>query len=120
MDHLPVNRGFHSHVGYLEGSQSYYWGCGNSHGNCSADPLSPGHDMWHDLKPGTDVISEIYYSANFYTTVATGIIKNHAASYNITDRDSMDTPLFLYLPYQVPGQMHSCLSYEHLHRFDLK
>ena len=32
MDHLPVNRGFKSHVGYLEGSQSYYWGCGSAGG----------------------------------------------------------------------------------------
>ena len=109
MDHLPVNRGFHSHVGYLEGSQSYYWGCGSGHGNCSADALSPGHDMWHDLKPGIDVVSEIYYSANFYTTVATSIIKNHAADYSIADSDATDTPLFLYLPYQVRCWMPFCM-----------
>ena len=85
---------------YLEGSQSYYWGCGSAGGNCSADPLSPGHDMWHDLKPGTDVVSEIFYSANFYTSVATSIIKNHAANYSAEDGGASSTPLFLYLPYQ--------------------
>lgn len=100
MDHLPVNRGFHSHVGYLEGSQSYYWGCASANGNCSADPLSPGHDMWHDLTPGTDVVGEIFYSANFYTSVATAIIKNHAAKYSAENGDVINTPLFLYLPYQ--------------------
>ena len=26
----------------------------------------------HDLKPGYDVIGEIYYSANFYTSTAVG------------------------------------------------
>ena len=61
-------------------------------GNCSSDPLSPGHDMWHDLKPGTDVVPEIFYSANFYTTTAVGIIKEHAAT------QSAANPLFLYLP----------------------
>jgi hypothetical protein len=114
-------------VGYLEGSQSYYWcehafltkpfctnppkrlprqaqdehrkllktktffcrGCGKAGGNCSADPLSSGHDMWHDLKPGTDVVSEIFYSANFYTSTATSIIKEHAAN------NTAANPMFL-------------------------
>ena len=48
--------------------------------------------MWHDLKPGTDVVPEIFYSANFYTTTAVGIIKEHAAT------QSAANPLFLYLP----------------------
>ena len=39
-----------------------------------------GHDMWQDLKPGTDVVGEIFYSANFYTTTAVSIIKTHAAT----------------------------------------
>ena len=57
--------------------------------------------MWHNLKPGTDVVSEIFYSANFYTTVATNIIKSHgSANYSVTAGNSTDTPLFLYLPYQ--------------------
>ena len=38
MDHLPVNRGFKSHVGYLEGSQSYYWGCGSAGGEHATAP----------------------------------------------------------------------------------
>ena len=63
LDHLPVNRGFESHVGFLEGSQSYYWGCGKAGGGCNASALAPGHDMWHDTHPGTDIVGEIFYSA---------------------------------------------------------
>lgn len=87
-----------------EGSQSYYWGCEKAGGNCSADPMSGGHDMWHDLKPGTDVVGEIFYSANFYTTTAVGIIKSHAAT------EAKANPLFLYLPYQVRTKRQISLS----------
>lgn len=164
MDHLPINRGFKSHVGFLEGSQSYYWvgdgppcpavpravhflsptaglgwrgrcrspltacpvrqGCAKAGQGCNASATAPGHDMWHDTHPGgpthpgsmqtggggclcsnsasfklgkapvravceprmghglcvagTDIVGEIFYSANFYTTTAVGIIKTHA------------------------------------------
>ena len=47
---------------YLSGSESYH------HGFQNGD--SGAHDMWHDLAPGTNVIDEIYYSANFYTDTA--------------------------------------------------
>lgn len=93
MDHLPVNRGFKSHVGFLSGSQSYYWGCDKGGGACNSDPETPGHDMWHDLLPGTDVVSEMYYSANYYTDRAVSIIANHSAALRAA-------PLFMYLPYQ--------------------
>lgn len=43
MDHLPINRGFKTHVGYLGGSESY------QHGNGDADPTKGKHDMWLDL-----------------------------------------------------------------------
>ena len=84
-DHLPINRGFESHVGYLGGSQSYEWGGG------SENASKGKHDMWHDHGPGTDIVPQIYYSANFYTTRAVDIIAKHPIA---------DAPLFLYLPYQ--------------------
>merc|ERR1719158_506930 len=49
MDHLPVNRGFKSHVGYLGGAEKYTYGSG------SKDAHKGKHDMWHNLLPGTDV-----------------------------------------------------------------
>ena len=87
-DHLPIHRGFKSHVGYLGGGESYFWGCGG--GQCGSDPALSHHDMWHDYHAGADIVPEIYYSANFYTTQAVGIITDHPKT----------SPLFLYLPYQ--------------------
>jgi hypothetical protein len=44
-----VNRGFHSHVGYLGGSQSYRWGCqgGDCKGPSVADGISPSPPPTH-------------------------------------------------------------------------
>lgn len=95
MDHLPVNRGFKTHVGFLEGSQSYYWGCSGSDKwtSCNTNPTSHCHDMWHDLLPGRDIVGEIYCSANFYTDTSVSLIDAHAAN-------ASSAPLFLHLPYQ--------------------
>eukprot|EP00051_Salpingoeca_urceolata_P017166 m.232093 g.232093 ORF g.232093 m.232093 type:complete len:413 (-) comp18880_c1_seq4:269-1507(-) len=58
--------------------------------DCPGKPAKCYTDMWHNLEPGTDVVPEIFYSTNFYTTQAISIIKDHP----------QDKPLFLYLPYQ--------------------
>ena len=58
-DHLPINRGFTSHVGFLMGSQSYHWGNGNK------NPTKGKHDMWHDGHPETDIVPQLHYATNF-------------------------------------------------------
>mmetsp|Transcript_33133 Transcript_33133/g.100191 ORF Transcript_33133/g.100191 Transcript_33133/m.100191 type:complete len:713 (-) Transcript_33133:78-2216(-) len=85
VDHLPVNRGFATHVGYLGGAESYQYGNGD------ADPLKGTHDMWHNEGPGIDVVPEIYYSANFYTERAVGTIEKHPGP---------EFPLWIHLTYQ--------------------
>eukprot|EP00038_Savillea_parva_P011469 m.197762 g.197762 ORF g.197762 m.197762 type:complete len:512 (+) comp20214_c0_seq1:161-1696(+) len=82
MDHLPINRGFASHVGYLHGSEDY------SYGNHSQEYFKK--DFWDGLAPGVQDIDEIYYSTNYYTTTAVNIIKEHPADKN----------LWVHLPYQ--------------------
>ena len=77
-DHLPINRGYDSHVGYLGGAEQYYQATMNS------------HDMWANHTPGAAIVPEIHYSTNYYSRVAVDIIHQH------------DTrrPLFLDLRYQ--------------------
>eukprot|EP00729_Bicosta_minor_P005668 gene5668-35616_t len=94
MDHLPINRGFVSHVGYLSGSESYTYGDGSS------NATQGKHDMWHDLHPGIDVVPEMYYSTNYYADVAVRIIKNHSSSTSATTMTTSPAPLFMYLPFQ--------------------
>lgn len=62
-DHLLVNRGFASHMGYLGGSESYKWGRSDS--SMDPDPLLGRHDMWHDHGPGLDIAPLIGYSTSF-------------------------------------------------------
>jgi arylsulfatase A-like enzyme len=45
MDHLPINRGFASHVGFLAGSEKY------AHGGGSENASSGSHDLWHTGNP---------------------------------------------------------------------
>eukprot|EP00937_MAST-01D_sp_MAST-1D-sp2_P002953 g2953.t1 len=69
MDHLPVNRGFDDHVGFLGGSEGY------AHGSGDADPSKGNHDMWDGLAPGKDAVRAMYYSANYYADTALGFIE---------------------------------------------
>lgn len=92
-DHLPINRGFASHVGFLGGAESYHWGGGDR------DVTKGKHDIWHDDHPGIDIMPELEYATNYYTQRAVDIISSHDQA----------APLFMYLavqnvhsPYQLP------------------
>lgn len=106
-DHLPVNRGFASHVGYLNGAEIYYHGCLGS-GNCSADPEQGHHDLWDGLAPAVASVPLIEYSADFYTARAVELIRAHPAA-GPTQAGAAPLPLFLYFaiqnvhaPFQLP------------------
>ena len=91
MDHLMINRGFESHVGYLHGAEDYHWGDHNQSTTTQWNKTYEFHkDMWHDKLPGTDVVDEIFYSTNWYTSRAISIISDHPPSKH----------LWLHLPYQ--------------------
>ena len=83
-DHLPVNRGFTRHVGFLGGGESY------AHGllpRCQDD----GHnDMWRDAGPAVDDVAGDYYSTNFFTDVAIDFIRARNKS----------RPFWLHMTYQ--------------------
>jgi arylsulfatase A-like enzyme len=71
-DHLLINRGFDSHVGYLGGAETYQWGGGDK------DPKVGHHDFWSDHEPAIDLVPFIDYSANFYSERTSGIIAEHS------------------------------------------
>jgi arylsulfatase B len=87
MDHLPIQRGFASHVGYLSGSEGY------SHGGGAANPTLGTHDLWRDLAPATSDVPTMVYSADFYSREAVKIIEDHGQR---ADRDA--APLFMWTP----------------------
>merc|ERR1712048_1033158 len=81
-DHLPINRGFKSYVGYLWGGESYSYG---------DHPFrNYTKDFWSGHAPGSDIVDSVYYSTNFYSERAVSIIEQHDIS----------QPLWLHLAYQ--------------------
>jgi len=73
-DHLPINRNFTSHVGFLDGKESYHYGGG------TCDPTSGSHDLWENKKPGYDVVPKLDYATNYYTQHAVDIIERTGAA----------------------------------------
>jgi hypothetical protein len=70
-DHLPINRGFASHLGYLAGGEQYSWGDPYSGGG-GANASNKHHDMWLDHGPAVKLVPEICYSTNFYAEQVSG------------------------------------------------
>ena len=98
-DHLPANRGFASHVGYLLGAEKYEHGCLAGSGACSADPSTGAHDFWENDAPATSEVPRVEYSADYYAGRAVSLIEAHPTA----------SPLFLFLalqnvhaPYELP------------------
>jgi len=92
-DHLPIRRGFASHVGYLAGAEDYVHGdnYGPTHDCSSAAPHEwCFQDMWHDNHTGADVIDQIEYSTNYYAARTVALIEAAPAG----------APLALFLLYQ--------------------
>ena len=93
-DHLPIHRGFSSHVGYLAGAEDYVHGdnYGPTHDCSSAKPHEwCFKDMWHDNHTGADIIDQIEYSTNYYARRTVDLIES---------APSADAPLALFLLYQ--------------------
>lgn len=104
-DHMPINRGFDTHVGYLAHGEGYNWGnSGNSPNKgkqwqdyCVGSNVTNNlnqfcaKDMWHNEITGWDVVDDIAYSTNFYTRRAVDLIQAH---------DDPSKPFYLHLTYQ--------------------
>ena len=78
-DHLPINRGYTSHVGYLGGAEGYN------------QTIDQSHDFWFDYFPANaSILEQVYYSTNYYTSRSVSLIEAHDPA----------TPLYLDLRYQ--------------------
>lgn len=96
--HLPINRGFDQHFGYLGGGEDHFTQISGE------DPVvGPLVDLWRDHGPAYGENGT--FSGYLYSNEAERVIKNHAATTNGS------TPLFMYLawhlvhaPLEVPPQ----------------
>ena len=89
-DHLPVHRGFASHVGYLAGMEGYVQA-----ETPGIEGPEPGSSCHHDMFDGTAPLGdarkgEVWYSTNFFTQQAVARVEGHNAS----------DPFWLHLCYQ--------------------
>ena len=55
-DHLPINRGFTGHLGFLGGGESYIHGLKT---RCGDGGVA---DMWHDHEPAVDLVAQDFYN----------------------------------------------------------
>jgi arylsulfatase A-like enzyme len=91
-DHLMINRGFDSHLGYLAGAESYAYGVSGEQPDLQQHAHHK-HDMWQDHAPAWDTAAEIDYSPTFYSAWAARKLRQHAAT-------RPTQPLCLHFPVQ--------------------
>lgn len=83
-DHLPVNRGFASRTGCLEGAESYV------HGDPAGSEVL--RDMWQDEQPmAVAAANSIFCSTSFYSDLAVS---------KITQPRNASTPFWVHLAHQ--------------------
>ena len=102
--HLPYNRGFQRHIGYLGGGEAYSSGyiCTVETTNC--DDYVKQLDMWHDDHPAEKEYMG-HYSTDLYTQLAVAAIHNHSRSSISSTGAALEQgkpakPLWLHLNYQ--------------------
>jgi arylsulfatase A-like enzyme len=63
--HLPVNRGWHEHIGYLGGGEAYWSGheCVNETTNCNT--FTTQLDFWHKARPAENTLLGEYSTTLF-------------------------------------------------------
>ena len=87
--HLPINRGWKSHLGYLGGGEAYWSGheCVDEGTNCHT--FKQAIDLWHDNRPAEQSYLG-HYSSDLFTQLAVEAIHAHDQA----------KPLWLHLNYQ--------------------
>ena len=91
-DHLMVNRGFSSHLGYLAGAESYAYGVSGEQPDL-LQHAAHEHDMWLDHEPAWAVSTEIDYSPTFYSKWVAQKLHSHVAT-------RPTQPMWLHFPVQ--------------------
>ena len=95
--HLPVNRGWDEHLGYLGGGEAYSTGheCVDEKANC--DTYKNVYDLWHNEEPAEQSFVG-RYSTDLFTELAVNAIAQHGNGTNTGPRAGQ--PLWLHLNYQ--------------------